>query len=296
MGNLSDQKAEQLKQKANAIRQSTIESLLEAGSGHTAGSLGMADIFTYLYFAGNDQGYGLKHDPKNPNWNERDWFVLSNGHICPGLYATLAHAGYFEVEELMTLRKLGSRLQGHPHRTILPGIETSSGPLGEGISQGIGMALAARLDEGRSTERFVFVMTGDGELNEGQNWEALMLAAKEQLHNLIVIVDRNNIQIDGYTEDVMPLVDLKDKLEAFNWHVQDINAHDFEMIDSAIGQARAVFDQPSIIIANSVPGQGVNDFERRPEWHGKAPGEKEAQDALKELRTLGGQIKCEQLD
>lgn len=290
MSNISDQKVLELQQKANEIRQSIIESLLEAGSGHTAGSLGLADIFTYFYF------HGLKHDAKNPNWSERDLFVLSNGHVCPGLYATMAHAGYFEINELKTLRKLGSRLQGHPHRGTLPGIETSSGPLGSGISQAIGMALAIRLDEGKSGDRFVYCVTGDGELQEGQNWEALMMAAKEKLHNLVVIVDRNNIQIDGYTEDVMPLNNLSDKFKSFNWHVQEIDGHNFEMIDSAIGQAKAIFDQPSVIIANTIPGKGVEDFERKPEWHGKAPNKEEATEALKDLRTLGGKIMCEQLE
>lgn len=290
MSNISEEKKCQLQQTANEIRKSIITSLTEAGSGHTAGSLGLTDIFTYLYF------HGMKHDPKKPDWNERDMFILSNGHVCPGLYATMAHAGYFEVEELMTLRKLGTRLQGHPHRGTLPGIETSSGPLGSGISQGIGMALAIRLDEGKSANRFIYCVTGDGELNEGQNWEAIMMAAKEKLHNLIVIVDRNNIQIDGYTEDVMPLNDLPAKFESFNWHVQEIDGHNFEMIDDAIGQAKTIFDKPSVIIANTIPGQGVDDFERKPEWHGKSPTEEEAAEALKELRTLGGKIECEQLN
>lgn len=291
MGNISDKKVAELQQKANEIRQSTIESLTEAGSGHTAGSLGMADIFTYLYF------HAMEHDPKNPEWESRDLFILSNGHICPGLYATMAHAGYFPVEELMTLRKLGSRLQGHPHRETLPGIETSSGPLGSGISQAIGMALATKLNSGgKTSRRFVYCCVGDGELNEGQNWEAIMMAAKYKLHNLIVIVDRNNIQIDGYTEDVMPLNDLKEKFESFNFHTQEIDGHNFEMIDDAIGTAKAVFDKPSIIIANTIPGKGVREFERLPEWHGKAPSEEEAKNALKELRTMGGKIKCEQLD
>jgi transketolase len=296
MGNISDEKVSMLQKKANDIRQSTIESLLEAGSGHTAGPLGLADIFTYLYFANQEGENGLKHKSSDPEWADRDMFVLSNGHVCPGLYATLAHAGYFGVEELLTLRKIGSRLQGHPHRTSLPGIETTSGPLGQGISQGLGMALSMRIDQGRSTKRFVFVITGDGELNEGQNWEALMMAAKEKTHNLIVIVDRNNIQIDGYTEDVMPLSDLNDKFESFNWHVQEIDGHNFEMIDDAVGQARSVFNKPSVIIANTIPGKGVDEFERRPEWHGKAPNPEEAKDALKELRTFGGQINCSHLD
>jgi transketolase len=284
MANITDNKIHELQSVANQIRESIIESLTEAGSGHTAGSLGMTDIFTYLYF------YGLKHDPQNPNWNERDIFILSNGHICPGLYATMAHAGYFRIEELQTLRKMGSRLQGHPHRQELPGIETSSGPLGSGISQAIGMALAIRLDNGRSTERMIYCVVGDGELNEGQNWEAIMMAAKYKLGNLVIIVDRNNIQIDGYTEDVMPLNDLGEKFRAFNFHVQEIDGHNFEMIDDAIGQSKSIFDKPSVIIANTIPGQGVDEFERKPEWHGKAPTKEEAEMALKELRTLGGKI------
>lgn len=290
MGNISDKEVMRLQKIANEIRQSVILMLLEAGSGHTAGSLGMADVFTYLYFS------GMKIDPEKPNWVERDFFILSNGHICPGLYATMAHRGFFPVSELKTLRKLGSRLQGHPHRAELPGIETSSGPLGSGISQAIGMALALRLDEGKSSDRFVYCMTGDGELNEGQNWEAIMMAAKYRLGNLIVIVDRNNIQIDGYTEDVMPLNDLVRKFESFNFHVQEIDGHNFEMIDDAIGQAKTIFDKPSVIIANTIPGKGVDDFERRPEWHGKAPNATEAEEALKELRTLGGKIECEQIN
>ncbi len=294
MGNITDQKVNYLQAQANEIRKSIIESLLEAGSGHTAGSLGLADIFTYLYFA--DEDNGLKNDPQNSTDPERDLFVLSNGHVCPGLYATMAHRGYFPVEELKTLRKLGSRLQGHPHRTELPGIETSSGPLGSGISQALGMALGIRIDSGKSASRFIFCMVGDGELQEGQNWEAIMMAAKEKTHNLIVIVDRNNIQIDGYTEDVMPLNSIKEKFESFNWHVQEIDGHNFEMIDDAIGQARAVFDQPSVIIANTIPGKGIGDFERLPEWHGKAPNQGEATNALSDLRTLGNRIKCDQID
>ncbi len=288
MANITDQKVSELKARANQIRESIIESLTEAGSGHTAGSLGMADVFTYLFFG------GMKHNPLDPNWKDRDIFVLSNGHICPGLYATMAHAGYFKIEELQTLRKMGSRLQGHPHRIELPGIETSSGPLGSGISQAVGMALAIRLDEGKETSRTVFCAVGDGELNEGQNWEAIMMAGKYKLGNLIVIVDRNNIQIDGYTEDVMPLNDLGEKFKAFNFHVQEIDGHNFEMIDEAIGQAKSVFDMPSVIIANTIPGQGVDEFERKPEWHGKVPNKEEAEMALKELRTLGGKIDFQQ--
>lgn len=284
MGNITDKEVLKLRERANDIRQSIISSLLEAKSGHTAGSLGMTDIFTYLYF------YALIHDPDKPDWEDRDRVVLSNGHIAPVLYATMAHSGYFPIEELKTLRKLGSRLQGHPHREFLSSLETSSGPLGSGISQALGMALADRIDSGKKSNKFFYCLTGDGELQEGQNWEAILNAGKYKPHNLIVIVDRNNIQIDGYTEDVMPLNPLKEKFEAFNWHVQEIDGHNFEAIDNAIQQAKAVFDMPSVIIANTIPGKGVSEFERLPEWHGKAPNEEEAKIALNDLRTLRGKI------
>lgn len=296
MGNIKDDKVCELEKKANEIRTSIIEMLIEAGSGHTAGPLGMTDIFTYLYF------HALNHDPKKPDWEKRDRLVLSNGHICPVLYATMAHAGYFPVEELKTLRKFGSRLQGHPHREFLPSLETSSGPLGSGLSQAVGMALAMRIDEGKQTNRFVYCLTGDGELNEGQNWEALMLAGKEKLHNLIMIVDRNNIQIDGFTENVMPLNNIVDKFKAFNFHVQEIDGHSFEAIDNAVQEAKAIFDIPSVIIANTIPGKGVTFTERRPEWHGNPPGKgpedvypkgEQGKMALEELRTLGGKIVCD---
>lgn len=287
MNTLSDKEIKNLEQKALEARELIIESLLEAGSGHTAGSLGMVDIFISLYFK------ILKHDPKNPDWEERDMLVLSNGHICPGLYAVMALARYFPKSELKTLRKLGSRLQGHPHREELPGIETSSGPLGSGLSQSAGMALADRIDNGKSSNRFFYCLLGDGELNEGQNWEAAMLSGKEQLHNLIAIVDRNNIQIDGFTEEVMPLDSLADKFESFNWHVIEIGGHDFNSINEAVSEAKAVFDRPSVIIAHTIPGRGVSDFERKPEWHGKPPSEDEAKIALKQLRSLGGRIKAE---
>ncbi len=281
---MTDEQIKNLEIHANDIRESIIEMLVEAGSGHTAGPLGMTDIFTYLYF------HALNHDPKNPAWADRDRLVLSNGHITPVLYPTMAHAGYFPVSELLTLRKFGTRLQGHPHREYLPMLETSSGPLGAGLSQAVGMALADRIDNGVTTDKFFYCMLGDGELNEGQNWEAIMLAGKERLHNLIAIVDRNNIQIDGYTEDIMPLDDLVKKWEAFNWHVQEIDGHNFEAIDEAIGKAKAVFEKPSVIIARTIPGKGVKKFERDYHWHGKAPNKDEANMALKELRTLGGKI------
>ena len=287
MNNLTDEKIIELQTVANEIRKSIIEMLVEAGSGHTAGPLGMTDVFTALYF------HILKHDPDNPDWEDRDRLVLSNGHICPVLYATMAHAGYFPKKELLTLRKFGTRLQGHPHREYLPSLETSSGPLGAGLSQAVGMALADRIDNGRSSGKQFYCLTGDGELNEGQNWEAIMLAGKENIQNLTLIVDRNNIQIDGYTEDVMPLDSLVKKFESFNWHVQEIDGHNFASIVEAVGKAHAVFENPSVIIARTIPGKGVKDFERKPEWHGKPPKEDEAKEALKELRTLGGKIKSE---
>ena len=287
MEDITDKKIIELQEKANNIRCSIISMLVEAGSGHTAGPLGMADIFTALYF------HILHHDPQHPDWIERDRVILSNGHICPVLYATLAHAGYFPIEELKTLRKFSSRLQGHPHREWLPMLETSSGPLGEGLSQAVGMALADRMDKGRSSERFFYTLLGDGELDEGSNYEAMMLAGKERLHNIIAIVDRNNIQIDGFTEDVMPLESMYEKWQVFNWHVQEIDGHSFEEIIRAVAEAKTIFDRPSVIIAHTIPGKGVSEFERRYEWHGKPPNKAEAEMALAELRTLGGKIVSE---
>lgn len=256
----------ELEQKANEIRISIVDMLEDAGSGHTAGPLGMADIFTALYFG------ILRHNPEIPDWPDRDRVILSNGHICPVMYATMAHIGYFPMDELKTLRKFGTRLQGHPHREYLPYVETSSGPLGSGISQAVGMALADRINhEHDSSKKWFFCFTGDGELNEGNNWEAIMLAAKEKIGNLIVIVDRNNIQIDGNTEVVMPLDNLSTKFEAFNWHVDEINGHDFQSIFNAVQLAKAVRSQPSVIIARTIPGKGVPEIERDYRWHGKAP-------------------------
>lgn len=284
---LHDEKIKFLEETAAKIRRAIIEMLTTAGSGHTAGPLGMADIFTALYFQ------LLRHDPENPQWEERDRLILSNGHIAPVLYATLAQAGYFPAEELKTLRQLGSRLQGHPHRDWLPLAETSSGPLGEGLSQAVGMALADRLERGRSSDRFFYCLLGDGELQEGQIWEAAMLAGHEELHNLIAIVDRNNIQTDGFTEDVLPLEPLRAKWEAFGWHVIEIDGHNFEAIVEAVGQAKAVFNRPTVIIAHTIPGKGVPQFERHFEWHGKPPNKEEAKAALQELRSLGGRIKSD---
>lgn len=275
---LTDKKVKELKKKANDIRISIIEMLLEAKSGHTAGPLGMADIFTLLYF------HTLKHDPKNPTWEKRDRLVLSNGHICPVYYATMAHAGYFPIAELKTLRKLGTRLQGHPHREYMPWLETSSGPLGSGLSQAVGMALADRIDHGENTKRLIYCLVSDGELNEGNSWEGAMLAGKHKLRNLIVIVDRNNIQIEGHTEDVMPLEPLADKWKSFGWHVIETVGHDFRSLDEALQEAQAIYEKPIVIIAHTVPGKGVSFMERDYKWHGKPPNKEEVEKALKELR------------
>jgi transketolase len=287
MENLTDQKIRELEIKANDIRESIIEMLLEAKSGHTAGPLGMTDIFTLLYF------HAMRHDPNRPDWKDRDRLVLSNGHIAPVLYATMAHAGYMPVKELLSLRKFGSRLQGHPHREFMPWLETSSGPLGSGLSQAVGMALADRIDYGAGTDKTIYALLSDGEHDEGNTWEAVMLAGKEKLRNLVAIVDRNNIQIDGYTENVMPLGDMTRKYEEFGWHAQEIDGHNFRDINDAIQKAKAVYDKPSVIIARTIPGRGVKEFERDYRWHGKAPNKEEAEMALKELRTLGGKIKSE---
>ncbi len=264
----------ELKLIANKIRQDVIKSLTEAGSGHSAGPLGMADVFAALYFN------ILKHDPKNPNWGERDYFVLSNGHICPVLYATLANAGYFPEAELMTLRKLGTRLQGHPHRIALPGLETTSGPLGSGLSQAAGMAYGLRMD-GRPNR--VFCVTSDGEHNEGNIWEAVMFAAKNKLGSLTAIMDRNYIQIDGNTEDVMPFDPVKEKYLAFNWDVIEIDGNNIEEILPALSQAKKLIGKPTMVIARNVPGKGVSFMENNYEWHGKPPTPEQAEIALSEL-------------
>lgn len=269
-------KIKELKEKARDIRISIIEMLVEAGSGHTAGALGMADIFAYLYFI------GLKHDPKRPNWEERDRLILSNGHICPVLYSAMAHSGYFPVSELKTLRKFGSRLQGHPHRDFLPMLETSSGPLGSGLSQTVGMALADRIDK---KERTFFCIMSDGELDEGNSWEAIMLAGKEKLGNITAIIDRNNIQISGFTDEVMPLEPLAKKWENFGWHVQVIDGNDFNAIDDAIVKAKWVGNKPSVIIAKTIPGKGVKAWENKWQWHGKPPTKEEGEMAIKELKS-----------
>lgn len=279
--NLHEEKLKDLETKANKIRQLIIETLLEAGSGHSAGPLGMTDIFTAFYF------HILNHDPKNPLWEDRDRLVLSNGHICPVQYASLALAGYFPIEELKTLRKINSRLQGHPHRTSLPGLETTSGPLGEGLSQAIGMALAGKMDKKNYQ---VYCLTSDGEHEEGNIWEAAMFAGKNKLNNLTQIIDRNNIQIDGFTEDVMPLEPLKEKYKSFNWEVIDVDGNNISEFVNAVSQARAIFEKPTIIIAHTIPGKGVSFMEKDFHWHGKPPNKEEAKKAIDELRTLQGKI------
>ncbi len=279
---LSDKRIKELYKKANQMRQDVVTMLEGAGSGHSAGPLGMADIFAAMYF------FILNHDPKKPNWEDRDRLLLSNGHICPIQYAALAHAGYFPKKELSTLRDINSRLQGHPHRTELPGLETTSGPLGSGLSQGIGIALAGGLNKKKYR---TYVLMSDGEHDAGNTWEAVMFAGKQRLHTLTAIMDRNNIQIDGYTEDVMPLEPLRDKYEAFGWNVIDVDGHNIEEFIGAVFEAKAVYEKPTMIIAHTIPGKGVDFMEQKFEWHGKPPNKEEKIEALKQLRSMGGKIK-----
>lgn len=280
----SDQEIKKMEKLANSIRQETIKMLVKAGSGHSAGPLGMADIFTALYFD------ILQHNPKKPNWPERDRLFLSNGHICPVQYVAMAYAGYFPKKEMQTLRKLGTRLQGHPHFGALPGVENTSGPLGDGISQACGAAYALRMDKKKS---WVYCLVGDGEQDAGIVWEAIMFAGKEHLHNLTVIMDRNNIQIDGNTEDVMPLEPLRDKYESFGWYVVDVDGHNMSEIIDACNEAKAIVEKPVMILAHTIPGKGASFMEYDFTWHGKIPKDGEAKRALHELRTLGGKIKGE---
>lgn len=276
---------EQLELKANDIRMDIIKMLEHAGSGHSAGPLGLADIFTALYFD------ILKHDPKKPDWDQRDILLLSNGHCVPVRYATMAHSGYLDLDELNTLRKLGSRLQGHPERLKLPGLENTSGPLGCGLSQACGMALALRMN--KDMHRWVYVVMGDGELDEGNVWEAAMLAAKYKLNNIVAIIDRNNIQIDGPTETVMPLEDLQEKWEAFGWHTISIDGNNIEAVIDACAMARAVVEKPVVIIAHTIPGKGVPFMEYDFHWHGSPPNHEQAKQALHDIRTLKGKIRGE---
>lgn len=277
----------ELEQQAVVIREDIIKMLEHAKSGHSAGPMGLADVFTALYFD------VLKIDPKKPGWKERDLLLLSNGHCVPVQYAAMARAGYLEVDELMTLRQFGSRLQGHPERLKLPGLETTSGPLGCGLSQAAGMSLAMRMNN--DLHRWIYVVMGDGELNEGNIWEAAMLASKYNLNNIIGIIDRNNIQIDGPTEKVMPLEDLAAKWDSFGWHVIEIDGNNIEQIIDACAMGRAIVEKPTVIIAHTIPGKGVDFMEYNYHWHGGGPGvgvpdHKQAVKALHELRTLQGKI------
>ncbi len=281
---LTDSEVRELASRANDIRETIIEMLVEAGSGHTAGPLGMADIFAALYFR------VLQHRPSEPEWEGRDRLVLSNGHIVPVRYAAMAHAGYFPLEECKTLRKFGSRLQGHPERTKLPGLETTSGPLGSGLSQAAGMAYAARMDGAHVR---IYCAMSDGEHDAGNTWEAAMFAGAKRLSNLTGIIDRNNIQIDGMTEQVMPLEPLREKYEAFGWHVLEIDGHNIPQFVAACEEAKAIYEKPTLILAHTIPGKGVREIEFDYRWHGKPPTPDDAKRFLAELRTLGGRITSE---
>jgi transketolase len=287
---LTDAQVKVIEEKARDIRVTVIESLLAAKSGHTAGPLGMADIFAAFYF------HILKHDPKNPDWEERDRMVLSNGHITPVRYSAMAHAGYFPVKECLTLRKFGTRLQGHPERTKLPGVETTSGPLGSGLSQASGMAYGLRMDGKKNR---VYCLMSDGEQQEGNTWEAVLFAGKYKLSNLTAVMDRNNIQIDGMTEDIMPLEPLADKYRAFNWHVIEVDGHNIEEFVNAIEMAKAIHEKPTLILAHTIPGKGVPEIEFDYRWHGNPPGkgptdvvpaDKQGEVFLKDIRSMGGKV------
>ncbi len=277
---LTDEQARSLEKHAEAIRETIITMLVAAGSGHTAGPLGMADILVALYF------HILKHDPKRPDWPERDRLVLSNGHICPVLYAAMAHAGYFPVEECLTLRKFNSRLQGHPERLRLPGLETTSGPLGEGLSQAAGMAYALKNLQPTTynLQPRIYCLMSDAEQQEGNTWEAAMFAGKNRLAGLTAIMDRNNIQIDGMTEDVMPLEPLAGKYRAFNWHVLEVNGNDLSAFVAVVDEAKAIYEKPTLILAHTIPGKGVPEIEGDYHWHGKPPTKEEGERFLKQIR------------
>lgn len=284
MTHIHDDKVKELEEMANKIRQTIIEMLVEAGSGHTAGPLGMTDIFTAFYF------HILRHDSKNPLWEERDRLILSNGHIIPVRYATMIHAGYFPKNSTKTLRKFNSLLQGHPERERVPALETTSGPLGSGLSQAAGIAIGARMDKKKFR---TYCLMSDGEMDAGNIWEGAMFASKNKLFNLTGVIDRNNIQINGMTEDIMPLEPLRDKWEAFNWNVLEVDGHNIEQFVDAINEAKAVYEKPTVIIAHTIPGKGIEDIEFDFKWHGKPPKPEEGAEFLSELRTLGGKIQSE---
>lgn len=272
---MTDLEVLELEKVANTLRQDIIRMLVSVGSGHAAGPLGMAEVFASLYFR------VMKHKPRDPFWDGRDRLVLSNGHICAVRYAAMARSGYFPVDELLTYRKINSRLQGHPHNESLPGLENTGGPLGQGLSQAVGRCLAAQLD-GKGHR--VFCVMSDGEHDEGQTWEALMFAANRKLRNLTALIDRNNIQIDGHTEDIFPLEPFADKYRALKWHVIEIDGHNVRQIIEACEEAKAIYEKPTAIICHTIPGRGVSFMENNFEWHGKAPSKEQAEEALSELR------------
>ncbi|MEK7163581.1 MAG: transketolase [Patescibacteria group bacterium] len=282
---ISNLRIQELELIAEKVREDVIAMLVAAGSGHSAGSLGMTDVFTAIYFSKT-----LNLDPKDP-WNpNRDRILLSNGHICPVWYAALARAGYLSHEELLTLRQIGTRLQGHPHYREFRGVENTGGPVRQGLSQAIGVTFAGQMN--KSDYRTICLLS-DAELQEGQNWEAIMFAGKNNLYKLTAIIDRNNIQIDGFTENIMPLEPLADKFKSFNWSVIEVDGHNISEIVDALNKAKAIFENPTVIIAHTIPGKGVDFMEHDFNWHGKPPDWAEATEALKELRSLGGKIRSE---
>lgn len=268
----------ELEKMANEIRKDIVTAVHSAKSGHPGGSLSSADIFTYLYFE------EMNVDPANPKWEDRDRFVLSKGHVAPGLYSTLAEKGYFSKEDLKTLRHTGSYLQGHPDMKHIPGVDMSSGSLGQGVSVAVGMAAAGKYDK---KDYRVYTLTGDGEIQEGQIWEAAMWAGHRKLDNLVVIVDNNNLQIDGSVEDVCSPYPIDKKFEAFNFHVINIDGNDFDQIRAAFKEARETKGMPTAIIAKTVKGKGVSFMENAAGWHGKAPNDEEYEIAMADLEKAG---------
>ena len=268
----------ELMKTANEVRKGIVTAVHSAKSGHPGGSLSAADIYTYLYFE------ELNIDPKDPKKADRDRFVLSKGHTAPGYYSTLAHRGFFPVEDLTTLRKVGSYLQGHPDMKHIPGVDMSSGSLGQGISAAVGMAISAKLS---NDDYRVYTLLGDGEIQEGQVWEASMLAGHRKLDNLVVIVDNNNLQIDGKISDVNSPYPIDKKFEAFNFHVINIDGNDFDQIDAAFKEARQTKGMPTAIIAKTIKGKGVSFMEDQAGWHGKAPNDEQYAQAMEELEKAG---------
>jgi transketolase len=282
MGHLDDKRIKELELIAVRLRRHVIRTVADAGSGHQGGPLGLADIFTALYF------HVMRHDPKNPVWEERDPLILSNGHVCPIRYAAMAEAGYFPVEELKTLRRFGTRLQGHPERLRLPGSETTSGPLGAGLAQAAGLAYAYKMD-GKTNH--VFCVTSDAEHQAGLHWEAAMFAGKYRLDNLVAIVDRNNIQIDGDTEDIMPIDPVDEKYRAFNWYTVEINGNEMDEVVHALETAKTMRQKPVMIIAHTTPGKGVSYMENNYVWHSAVFKKGQVETAMKELAEWEKRLK-----